>query len=80
MLIDARSIIVLNSAMKYENLLATKISKKKAKVVPKVQKPGVSTTKGEVNSDRVKQLRARAKRSGKVDDAAALLKSLMPKS
>jgi len=80
MLIDARSIIVLNSAMKYENLLATKISKKKTKVVPKVQKPGVGTTKGEVNSDRVKQLRARAKRSGKVDDAAALLKSLMPKS
>tara|TARA_R110002020_G_scaffold53200_3_gene149121 strand:+ start:4656 stop:5711 length:1056 start_codon:yes stop_codon:yes gene_type:complete len=80
MLIDARSIQVLNSAMKYENLLTAKISKKKAKVVPKVQKPGVSTTKGEVNSDRVKQLRARAKRSGKVDDAAALLKSLMPKS
>jgi hypothetical protein len=46
----------------------------------KYKKPGVGTTKGEVNSDRVKQLRARAKRSGKVDDAAALLKSLMPKS
>jgi hypothetical protein len=40
-LIDARSVDVLHKAMMYENLLAAKIANKKAKVVPKMQKPGV---------------------------------------
>ena len=39
-LIDARSVDVLHKAMMYETLLEAKISQKKAKVVPKVQKPG----------------------------------------
>ena len=76
-LIDARSVDVLHKAMMYENLLEAKISQKKAKVVPKVQKPGTPSTKSEVNSEKVKQTRARLKRSGRVDDAALAIKSLM---
>lgn len=74
-LIDARSVEVLHKAMLYENLLKAKISKKKTKVVPKVQKPGSGTSKSEVASDKVKALRARAKRTGNVKDAAKLLES-----
>jgi hypothetical protein len=76
-LIDARSVDVLHKAMMYENLLEAKISQKKAKVVPKVQRPGAPSTKSEVNSEKVKQTRARLKRSGRVDDAALAIKSLM---
>jgi hypothetical protein len=76
-LIDARSVDVLHKAMMYETLLEAKISQKKAKVVPKVQKPGTPSTKSEVNSEKVKQTRARLKRSGRVDDAALAIKSLM---
>jgi len=61
MLIDARSIQVLHDAMKYENLLNAKIAKKKAKVVPKVQKPGTATSKTEVKSESVKRLKSKAK-------------------
>ncbi len=76
-LIDARSVDVLHKAMMYETLLEAKISQKKAKVVPKVQKPGTPSTKSEVNSEKVKQTRARLKKSGRVDDAALAIKSLM---
>tara|TARA_R110000851_G_scaffold194892_1_gene345776 strand:- start:163 stop:1188 length:1026 start_codon:yes stop_codon:yes gene_type:complete len=74
-LIDARSVEVLHKAMLYENLLKAKISNKKTKVVPKVQKPGTGTLKSEVSSDKVKALRAKAKRTGNVKDAAKLLES-----
>lgn len=76
-LIDARSVEVLHSAMLYENLKNAKISKKKAKVVPKVTKPGAGVTRGEVDSEKVKQQRARLKRTGKVDDAAKLLEGFL---
>jgi hypothetical protein len=76
-LIDARSVDVLHKAMLYENLLAAKIANKKQKVVPKVQKPGTPSTKSEVNSEKIKQTRQRLKRTGRVDDAAAVIKSLM---
>jgi hypothetical protein len=77
MLIDARSIQVLNNAMKYENLLNAKIANKKTKVVPKVQKPGTGTSKGEVKSERVKQLKSKASKSGKVNDAAKYIESML---
>tara|TARA_R100001460_G_scaffold22884_3_gene46478 strand:+ start:252 stop:1298 length:1047 start_codon:yes stop_codon:yes gene_type:complete len=76
-LIDSRSIDVLHKAMKYENLLKSKIEHKKTKVVPKVTKPGTGTNKADVSSERVKQQKSRLKRTGKVDDAAKLLESLM---
>ena len=76
-LIDARSVDVLHKAMLYENLLDAKISKKKAKVVPKVTRPGTKTTKAEVDSEKVKQQRQRLKRTGHVNDASKLIETLL---
>jgi len=76
-LIDARSVDVLHKAMLYDNLLAAKISNKKAKVVPKVTKPGSPATKGEISSDKVKAQRARLKKSGRIKDATSVIESLM---
>lgn len=76
-LIDARSVEVLHKAMLYDNLLAAKISNKKAKVVPKVTRPGSPATKGEISSDKVKAQRARLKKSGRVKDATSVIESLM---
>ena len=78
-LIDARSVEVLHKAMLYENLLKAKISNKKTKVVPKMQKPGVGTLKSEVSSDKVKAQRARLRKSGHISDASSLIESLMGK-
>ena len=76
-LIDARSVDVLHKAMLYDNLLAAKISNKKAKVVPKVTRPGSPPTKGEISSDKVKAQRARLKKTGRVKDARSVIESLM---
>jgi len=76
-LIDARSVDVLHKAMLYESLLDAKISKKKAKVVPKVTKPGTGTTREEVSTENVNRLRKKAKRSGGVNDAAKYLEALL---
>jgi len=76
-MIDARAVNILYKAMLYDQLQSTKISSKKSKVVPKMQRPGTPSTRAEVSSEKVKAHRARLKRSGKVDDAAALIKSMM---
>jgi len=76
-LFDARSVVILNKARIYDNLVNAKIAKKKTKVVPKVTKPGTGTTKAEINSEKVKQQRARLRRSGKVGDAAKMIESLI---
>ena len=78
-LIDARSVDVLHKAMLYENLLATKISGKKTKVVPKVTRPGSPASKGEISGDKVKAQRARLRKSGHINDASSLIESLMTK-
>ena len=78
-LIDARSVDVLHKAMLYESLLEAKISGKKAKVIPKVQKPGSPTSKGEISSDKVKAQKARLRKSGHIKDASKLIESLMTK-
>jgi len=76
-LIDARSVDVLHKAMLYDNLLAAKISNKKAKVVPKVTRPGSPATKGEISSDKVKAQRAKLRKSGHIKDASSVIESLM---
>ena len=76
-MIDARAVNILYKAMLYDQLQKTKISSKKSKVVPKVQRPGTPSTRAEVSTEKVKAHRARLKRSGRVDDAAALIKSMM---
>ena len=76
-LIDARSIEMLYKAMLYDKLLTSKIQTKKQKVVPKVTKPGTGTSKTEVASEKVKQQRARLKKTGHVNDASKLIESLL---
>jgi len=76
-MIDARAVNILYKAMLYDQLQKTKISSKKSKVVPKVQRPGTPSTRAEVSTEKVKAHRARLKKSGRVDDAAALIKSMM---
>ena len=78
-LIDARSVDILHKAMLYDKLLATKISGKKTKVVPKVTRPGSPATRGEISSDKLKAQRARLRKSGHVNDASSLIESLMTK-
>jgi len=77
MLMDARSIKVLNDARKYNELLKSKISKKKQKVVPKMQKPGTPQTKEDNRSDKIKAQRARLKKSGHINDAKSVIESIM---
>ena len=76
-LIDARSVDVLHKAMLYENLLEAKISNKKTKVVPKVTKPGTSTNKSDVSSEKIKQQRKRLRKSGHINDATSVIESLI---
>ena len=76
-MVDARAVKILYDAMRFNQLQKTQIAKKKAKVVPKVTKPGTSTAKSEIDQEKVKQQRSRLKRSGKVDDAASLIKSML---
>tara|TARA_R100001530_G_scaffold51032_2_gene37882 strand:+ start:3601 stop:4647 length:1047 start_codon:yes stop_codon:yes gene_type:complete len=77
MLMDARSIKVLNDARKYNELLKSKISKKKQKVVPKMQKPGTPQTKEDNRSDKIKAQRARLRKTGHVNDAKSVIESIM---
>ena len=76
-LYDARSVMVLYKAMQYDNLQKTKIDTKKSKQVPKVTKSGSGVTKSDVNSEQVKKAKARLKRSGSMNDAAALIKATL---
>ena len=76
-MIDARSVNILYKAMLYDQLLNTKISSKKSKVVPKVTKPGTPATRGEISSDKVKAQRARLRKTGNVKDASSLLESIL---
>jgi len=65
--------------MLYESLLEAKISGKKTKVIPKVQKPGSPVSKGEISSDKVKAQKARLRKSGHINDATKVIESLMTK-
>tara|TARA_R100000655_G_scaffold35158_1_gene68426 strand:- start:3749 stop:4774 length:1026 start_codon:yes stop_codon:yes gene_type:complete len=76
-MVDARAVKILYDAMLYDQLQKTQISKKKSKVVPKVTKPGTSTTKSDIDTEKVKRQKSRLRRSGKVDDAASLIKSIL---
>ena len=63
--------------MLYDKLLTAKISGKKSKVVPKVQRPGSPATRGEISSDKVKAQKARLRKSGHVNDATSVIESLL---
>jgi len=70
--IDHRTIRLADKARRYDELQKkAPIVKKKVIKTPKFQKPGRSTPKGESTKDDA--LRNRLRKSGKADDAAALL-------
>ena len=70
--VDSRHVITLYKAMQYDKLQKSKpgINKKLAEA-PKVMKSGVSQPR-DTNSEQVKKLKAKARATGRVADAAAL--------
>jgi hypothetical protein len=70
--VDSRHVITLYKAMQYDKLQASKpgINKKLAEA-PKVMKSGVSQSR-DTNNEQIKKLKAKARSTGRVADAAAL--------
>jgi hypothetical protein len=69
---DSRAVLTLYKAMQYDKLVASKpeVTKKVAQA-PKVIKSGVSQPR-DATSEELKKLKARAKQSGRVADAASV--------
>ena len=75
---DARGVVLAWKAAQYDKLVQAKSEKsKQLKTVPPVTRPGASQGAAQINADKVQKARDRLKRSGSVDDAAALLLSRM---
>ena len=69
---DSRAVLTLYKAMQYDKLVASKPEiTKKVNQAPKVMKPGVSQGRDN-GSEEMKKLKARAKQSGRVADAASV--------
>ena len=75
---DSRAVLTLYKAMQYDRLMQSKpaINKKVAEA-PKVLKAGVAQAKSTASTDEVKKLKARARASGKVSDAAAIFERML---
>jgi len=74
---DHRHILMLQKAMAFDaldNKSAPKLQK--LKTIPKVVKPGAKVSKTEAQQTQKAQLMQKAKKSGDINDAAALIKSL----
>jgi len=66
---DSRQVLALWKAMQYDKLVSSKPGiTKKVNEAPKVLKPGVSQPRD--NNEELKKLKARAKQTGRVADAA----------
>ncbi len=77
-IIDHRAIALARKAMLYDKgEKAVDVAKKKVKKLPKVAKPGRPKSSDEVDVDKQKKLRGRLKKSGSIDDAAALFREKM---
>lgn len=71
---NAFAMKVLYQSMKYEQLQSSKAEKvKQLRTAPPVAKPGAAPAKGQVSADKTRELQARLKKSGRVEDAAELL-------
>jgi hypothetical protein len=69
---DSRAVLTLYKAMQYDKLVASKPEiTKKVNQAPKVMKPGVAQSR-DTGSEELKKLKARAKQSGRVADAASV--------
>lgn len=74
---DSRAVLTLYKAMQYDKLMASKpeVTKKVAQA-PKVMKPGVAQSR-DTGSEELKKLKARAKQSGRVADAASVFEKFI---
>jgi len=69
---DSRAVLTLYKAMQYDKLMASKPEvTKKVSQAPKAIKPGVAQSR-DTNVEELKKLKARAKQSGRVADAASV--------
>lgn len=76
-IVDHRAFVMAKKAMLYDkSRKATEPKKKKLKSLPKVGS-GRPRSKGEAAQVKKQGIREQAKRSGKVDDAAAIIKQIM---
>ncbi len=74
---DSRAVLTLYKAMQYDKLMASKpeVTKKVAQA-PKVMKPGVAQSR-DTGSEELKKLKARARESGRVADAASVFEKFI---
>jgi hypothetical protein len=74
---DSRAVLTLYKAMQYDKLQSAKpgITKKVAEA-PKAIKPGVSKPR-DSNSEETRKLKARAKSSGSIRDAASVFERFL---
>lgn len=75
---DSRAVLTLYKAMQYDKLMAAKpaITKKVAEA-PRVLKAGVAISKGDTDTRLTQKLKAQAKQSGRVSDAAAVFERFL---
>lgn len=77
-IIDHRAINLAYKAMLYDRgMQKADVAKKKVMKVPKVAKPGAPKGKSDEDVEKQKKLRGKLKKSGKVEDAAALIRDRM---
>lgn len=75
---DSRAVLTLYKAMQYDRLMASKPQvTKKVQEAPRVLKAGTATTRSDSDAQVVKKLKAQAKQSGRVADAAALFERML---
>jgi len=74
---DSRAVLTLYKAMQYDKLMASKPEvTKKVSQAPKAIKPGVAQSR-DTNAEELKKLKARAKQSGRVADAASVFEKFI---
>ncbi len=74
---DSRAVLTLFKAMQYDKLQSSKPAvNKRVQEAPKAIKPGVSKPR-DSNSEELKKLKARAKSSGRVADAASVFERFL---
>lgn len=72
---DHRQVLIIRDAMEYRKLKAKGVEvKNKVVIAPKLQKPGNSDSKGTAANANLRERLARLKKTGRVEDAAELIK------
>jgi hypothetical protein len=73
-MIDHRAIRMAHKAMQFEKGdKKVETAKKRVRTLPKVAKPGKPVTREDKDSERSKKMKGRLKKTGNIDDAAAII-------